>query len=89
MKFIFKIEPESLAQERTLRKKKKLMRKILEDMKDKKKRKQYRKLIQSAYHVKDPFITKLEKTFHISYDLDLEYIDQEQANSLDKVKVVN
>lgn len=78
LRFIFKIEPESLLQERTLRKKKKLMKKIIEDMKDKKKRKQYRKLIHSVYNHKDPFITKLEKTFQITYDVDLDFIDTEE-----------
>lgn len=77
LRFIFKIEPESLSQERTMRKKKKLMRKIVEDMKDKKKRKQYRKLIQSVYNRKDPFIQKLEKTFQIAYDIDLRWIDDD------------
>ena len=82
LRFVFKIEPESLLQERTLRKKKKLMKKILEDMKDKKKRKQYRKLIHSVYNHKDPFIAKLEKTFHITYDIDLDYIDTEEDKLL-------
>ena len=77
LKFIFKIEPESLSQERNLRKKQKLMKKIIEDMKDKKKRRQYRKLIHSAYNAKDPFIMKIEKTFDITYDLDLVYIDED------------
>ena len=77
LKFIFKIEPESLSQERNLRKKQKLMKKIIDDMKDKKKRRQYRKLIHSAYNAKDPFIMKIEKTFDITYDLDLVYIDED------------
>lgn len=81
LRFVFKIEPDSLTQERTLRKKKKLMKKIMEDMKDKKKRKQYRKLIQSVYNQKDPFIAKLEKTFDIAYDLDLEWIDKDSQRS--------
>ena len=80
LKFVFKIEPESLSRERNQRKKKKLMKKIMEDMKDKKKRREYRKLIQSVYNQKDPFIAKIEKTFQIAYDVDLEWIDNVSAS---------
>jgi len=76
---VFKIEPESLSRERDIRKKKKLMKKIMEDMKDKKKRRQYRKLIQSVYNQKDPFIAKIEKTFQITYDVDLDWIDTDSS----------
>ncbi len=79
LKFVFKIEPESLSRERDIRKKKKLMKKIMEDMKDKKKRRQYRKLIQSVYNQKDPFIAKIEKTFQITYDVDLDWIDTDSS----------
>ena len=69
------------------------MKKIMEDMKDKKKRKQYRKLIQSVYSHKDPFIAKLEKTFQITYDIDLDWIDTDEdklnyrANNNDEVDI--
>lgn len=85
LRFVFKIEPESLSRERTIRKKKKLMKKIMEDMKDKKKRRQYRKLIEAVYNQRDPFITKLEKTFQITYDIDLDWIDTESS----KLKYAN
>ena len=78
MKYVFKIEPESLSQERQLIRKKRLMKKIMEDMKNKRKRKCYQKLIATNYKTRDTFITQLEKTFRISYDLDLKYIDEDQ-----------
>lgn len=53
------------------------MKKIIEDMKSKQKRKRYRKYIVNNYRRKDPFIRKLEKTFQISYDLDLKFIDDD------------
>lgn len=53
------------------------MKKIVEDLKNKKKRKRYRKFIVNNFRKKDPFIKKLEKTFQISYDLDLKFIDDE------------
>ena len=77
LRFVFRIEPEGLSKQRQLIKKKKLMKKIIEDMKSKKKRKRYRKYIVKNYRRKDPFIKKLEKTFHLSYDLDLRFIDDD------------
>ena len=59
------------------------MKKIIEDMRNKKKRKRYRKYIVKNFKRKDAFIKKLEKTFQISYDLDLKYIDDEN-NSNDR-----
>ena len=54
------------------------MKKIMEDMKNKDKRKKYRKYIAGAFqNSRDPFILKLEKTFRISYDRDLRYIDDD------------
>lgn len=53
------------------------MRKIMNDMRDKRKRKKYRKIICSNYRAKDSFIYKFEKTFGISYERDLKYIDEE------------
>ena len=52
----------------------------MRDMKrDKKKRRKYKKFIASAFgnNLKDPFIIKIEKTFHISYDQDLKFIDED------------
>jgi hypothetical protein len=77
LRFVFRIEPEGLSQERQLIRKRKLMRKIMMDMQDKTKRKKYRKLIYSNYKAKDSFIYKFEKTFGISYERDLKYIDEE------------
>jgi len=57
------------------------MKKIIEDMRNKKKRKRYRNYIVKNYKRKDAFIRKLEKTFEISYDLDLRYIDEENNSN--------
>jgi hypothetical protein len=57
------------------------MKKIIEDMRNKKKRKRYRKYIVKNFKRKDAFIKKLEKTFQISYDLDLRYIDDENNSN--------
>lgn len=84
LRFVFRIEPDGLLVERQLIRKKKLMKKIMEDMKSKRKRKRYRKIIYSNYKYRDPFIYKLEKTFRISYDLDLKFIDDEQTIELNK-----
>jgi hypothetical protein len=80
MRLVLKIEPEGLSEERQLIRRKKLIKKIMADLKDKKKRRRYRKLIKQgklAGLADDPFIVKLEKTFHISYHADLRYIDEE------------
>lgn len=77
LRFFFKIEPSGLLEERQLIRKKRLMKKIMDDMKSKRKRKKYRRIIYANYTTKDPFIAKFEKTFHISYDLDLPFIDEE------------
>ena len=50
-------------------------------MRNKKKRKRYRKYIVKNFKRKDAFIKKLEKTFQISYDLDLRYIDDENNSN--------
>ena len=60
------------------------MRKIMNDMRDKSKRKKYRKIIYANYHAKESFIYKFEKTFGISYDRDLKYIDEEPIVDLSK-----
>jgi hypothetical protein len=57
------------------------MKKIIEDMRNKKKRKRYRKYIVKNFKRKDAFIKKLERTFQISYDLDLRYIDDENNSN--------
>ncbi len=44
-------------------------------MKSKRKRRRYRKIISTNYKNKDPFIGEWEKTFGISYEKDLKYID--------------
>ena len=77
VRFIFRIEPEGLQEERQMVRKKKLLKKIKEDINNKCKRKRYHKLISSNYKTRDPFVVKLEKTFRISYDLDLKFIDEE------------
>ena len=74
---MFKIEPEGLQEERQMMRKKKLLKKIKSDMNNKHKRRRYHKLITSNYKTRDPFVVKLEKTFRISYDLDLKFIDEE------------
>lgn len=84
LRFVFRIEPEGLLQQRQLIRKKRLMKKIIEDMKSKQKRKRYRKYIINNYRRKDPFIRKLEKTFHISYDLDLKFIDDDNFYDLSR-----
>ncbi len=86
MRFVFKIEPEGMSEERQLQRRKKLIKKIMEDLRDKKKRKRYRKLIKSAgfqNQLNDPFIMNLEQTFHISYEADLRYIDEDSVLDLD------
>jgi hypothetical protein len=57
--------------------KKKLLKKIKDDMNSKQKRKKYQRLLNTNYKTRDPFVVKLEKTFRISYDLDLKFIDEE------------
>ncbi|CAF0743039.1 unnamed protein product [Brachionus calyciflorus] len=81
LRFFFKIEPSGLLEERQLIRKKRLMKKIMEDMKSKRKRKKYHKIIYANFTGKDPFIAKFEKTFRISYDLDLPFIDEEPQKS--------
>lgn len=85
LRYVFRIEPEGLSEERQLIRKKRLMKKIMDDMNSKRKRKRYRKIICSNYRYKDPFIYKLEKTFRISYDLDLRFIDDDQPVELNRV----
>lgn len=85
MRFVFKIEPEGLSDERQQIRRKKLIKKIMDDLRDKKKRKRYRKLIKTGYKYQDPFIYNLERTFHISYDLDLRYIDEDSVIDLNAV----
>jgi hypothetical protein len=85
MRYIFKIEPEGLSEQRQSQRRKKLIKKIMADLRDKKKRKRYRKLIKSAgfqNQLNDPFIEKLEKTFHIRYETDLRYIDEDSVLDL-------
>jgi hypothetical protein len=84
LRFVFRIEPEGLSQERQLIRKRKLMKKIMNDMRDKSKRKKYRKLIYSNYKTKDSFIQKFEKTFGISYDRDLKFIDEDPIIDLSR-----
>jgi hypothetical protein len=87
MRYVFKIEPEGMSEQRQVQRRKKLIKKIMDDLRDKKKRKRYRKLIKSGglqnQLLNDPFIIKLEKTFQISYDADLRYIDDESVLDLD------
>jgi hypothetical protein len=89
LRFVFRIEPEGLSQERQLIRRKRLMKKIIEDMKSKNKRKRYRKLISSNYRTRDPFVVKFEKTFRISYDLDLKFIDEEQFIELNQNQTIS
>jgi hypothetical protein len=56
--------------------KKKIIKKIIRDMKNKQKRKKLGiKRIIDINQIKDEFIIKLEKTFNFSYERDLYYID--------------
>ena len=77
VRFVFRIEPEGLKEQRQMMRKKKLLKKIKDDMNSKHKRKRYHRLLTSNYKTRDPFVVKLEKTFRISYDLDLKFIDEE------------
>ena len=77
VRFVFRIEPEGLKEERQMMRKKKLLKKIKDDMNSKQKRKKYQRLLNTNYKTRDPFVVKLEKTFRISYDLDLKFIDEE------------
>lgn len=78
LRYVFHIEPDSLSKERQLIRKKKIIKKIMRDMKNKRKRKKYNKMARQFVDpakLKDAFIVKLEKTFKISYDYDLYFID--------------
>jgi hypothetical protein len=77
VRFVFRIEPEGLKEQRQMMRKKKLLKKIKDDMNSKQKRKKYQRLLNTNYKTRDPFVVKLEKTFRISYDLDLKFIDEE------------
>jgi hypothetical protein len=56
--------------------KKKIIKKIIRDMKNKQKRKKLGiKRIIDINQIKDEFIIKLERTFNFSYERDLYYID--------------
>ena len=88
MRFMFKIEPEGLSEERQLIRRKKLIKKIMDDLRDKKKRKRYRKLIRSGIMQTDPFIKQFEETFKISYEKDLKYIDDESVLDLGRNSVI-
>lgn len=88
LRFVFKIEPEGLSEERNLIRKKKLIKKIMEDMKSKRKRKRYKRIITSNYKIKDPFIAEWEKTFCLSFERDLKYIDEESSPTEFNIQVV-
>ena len=77
VRFVFRIEPEGLKEQRQMMRKKKLLKKIKDDMNSKQKRKKYQRLLNTNYKTRYPFVVKLEKTFRISYDLDLKFIDEE------------
>ncbi len=78
LRYVFHIEPDSLMKERQLIRKKKIIKKIMRDMKSKRNRRKYCKIAKEVFDLakfKDSFILKLENTFHFSYDNDLYYID--------------
>jgi hypothetical protein len=92
LRYVFHIEPDSLSQERQLIRKKRLVRKIIKDLKNKKKRRTYAEAMSSQLngqsdsrlmhkHYDESFIRLFEKTFKISYDHDLAYIDDLVLNS--------
>jgi hypothetical protein len=81
MRYVFKIEPEGLLEERQMIKKKKAMKKMIKDLQAKHKRKKrYRRIIRRVKNPVDPFIKMLEKTFQITYETDLPWIDEERSS---------
>lgn len=76
---LFDAEPEDLTKERIEIRKRRVAKKIIRDLKNDGKLLKYLKesAKEAIAMLNDPFVTKMENTFHFSYDLDLRWIDEE------------
>jgi hypothetical protein len=83
MRFVLKIEPEGLSEERDVIRKRRLLKKLLAELREQQKLNRLRRKKLMEAKGKDPFIEKFEKTFHVSYN-HLKFIDddQDQINEL-------